>query len=138
MALTVYRRNAYDDVALLASTDLVASDWQLEVESAEAHEWGPVAAVIMDSHMNWSTPDLSRWEALRRGDPTALHETFPAASRVVPVGVPLAVMWNISSWYSWQNPRAERAFRFRFTDPRGAHFEFSHNDLVREREHVFG
>ena len=135
MGLTVTLRHVYDDVVLLSSTDLVASDWQLQVESTEAQEWVPVVAKIMDAHMNWSTPDVSRWEALRRGDPTAVRETFPGARQAVPAGLPLAVMWNISKWYAWHNPRTQRAFRFRFTDPRGHHFEFSRSDLGRE--HVF-
>jgi len=138
MGLTVFRRYAYDDVSLLASTDPAANAWRLEVEGSQAPEWLPVDAIIMDSHMNWSTPDLTLWNVLRRGEPSAIQKTFSNSSHVVPAGVPFAVTWNLSTWYEWKNTRTGGEFWFRFTDPVGTVFDFQYQSLLGEREHVFG
>lgn len=120
MGINIYKRHAYDDVTLLASTDLEASQWTLEVERFEP-TWELVRAVVMDSHLNWSTTDLSLWEGLRRGDGTSIKQAFPEARPGVPAGVPFAVMWNVSNWVY---DRLEQ--RFRFTDPDGSVYEFQH------------
>ncbi len=138
MSLTVFRRYAYDDVALLASTDPAANAWRLEVEVGEAKEWLLVDAKILDSHMNWSTPDLTRWDVLRRGEPSAIQETFPDSSRSAPAGAPFAVTWDVSNWYTWPDTRFGPEFRFRFTDPGGTVFEFQLRSLLGQQEHVFG
>jgi len=88
MGLTVLRRYAYDDVALLASTDPAANAWRLEVESDQAPEWLPVDAIIMDSHMNWSTPDLTLWDVLRRGEPSAIQKRFRIPATLYPLECP--------------------------------------------------
>ncbi len=137
MSLTVFRRYAYDDVALLASTDPAANAWRLEVESGEAKEWLLVDAKILDSHMNWSTPDLTLWDVLRRGEPSAIQETFPDSSPSAPAGVPFAVTWDVSDWYTWKDTRTGHGHRFRFTDPAGTVFEFQYRSLLDKREYVF-
>jgi hypothetical protein len=131
MGINIYRRHAYDDVTLLASTDLEASQWTLEVEGHQNSTWQPVMAVVMDSHLNWSTTDLSLWEGLCHGDATSIKQAFPEASSVVPAGVPFAVMWNVSEWvYEWLNQG------FRFIDPPGSIYEFQHD--WRQPELSFG
>lgn len=137
MTLTVSRRFVYDDVALLASTDPTANGWRLEVERGEATGWLLVHAKIVDSHMNWSTPDLALWGVLRQGEPSAIHETFPDSSPSVPAG-PFAVAWDVSNWYPWPHPTSRRAYRFRFTDPAGNLFEFHLRSSTGGHEHVFG
>lgn len=131
MGINIYRRHAYDDVTLLASTDLEASQWTLEVESDENSTCQPVQAVVMDSHLNWSTTDLSLWEGLCHGDATSIRQAFPEASSVVPAGVPFAVMWDVSRWVYGKLEHG-----FRFTDPHGSIYEFQHD--LRHPEHSFG
>jgi hypothetical protein len=137
MGITVYHAHIYDDVTLLASTDPAANAWRLEVEDDQEPVWLPIDAVIMDSHLNWSTPDLTLWDALRRGEPTAIKKEFPKASPVIPAG-PFAVMWDVSDWYyTPRNPRTGKNYRFRFTDPDGAEFEF-HTSVLEKCQPFFG
>lgn len=112
-------RFLYDDVALLRSTDPEANTWRLEVEGNRVEPWWrPVDAVIMDAHLNWSTPDLTLWSELREGDPTTIKRAFPIANHSVPAAVPFAVVWNISTWYyGGPNPRTGNRYRYRFTQP---------------------
>jgi hypothetical protein len=138
MSLTVFRRYNYDDVALLASTDPAANEWRLEVESGEALGWGLVQAKILDSHMNWSTPDLTLWDVLRRGEPSAIQKTFPDSSPSIPAEAPFAVTWDVSNWYTWPGTVFAHEHRFRFTDPSGTVFEFQLRSLLGQPEYVFG
>lgn len=131
MGITVYKCHAYDDVTLLASTDLEASQWELEVEGDNMPAWLHVTAVIMDTHLNWSTTDLSLWEGLYRGDAAVIRQAFPRASDVVPAGVPFAVMWNVSNWVY-----GDLQHSFRFIDPRGSIYDFQHD--WRQPQHSFG
>lgn len=131
MGLSVYYRHAYDDVVFIASRDVDAHLWRLEVEPGEPDEvWRSVDAAIRDSHLNWSTPDLAQWGRLRIGDPAVITEIFPDACQVVPAGVPFAVMWDLSSWYNWYdwaNPETGKPYRFRFIDPANDRaFEFTY------------
>lgn len=120
MGIRVHKEHAYDDVTLLASTDLEASQWTLE-ERDESSAWRPIQAVIEDSNLNWSTPDLSLWGGLCRGDADAIKRAFPEARSPSPAGVPFAVMWDVSRWvYDWSG------HRFRFTGPDGSTYEFQH------------
>lgn len=129
MGLTVFTRYAYDDVALLASTDVDANVWRLEVEDPGAPGWILIDPVIMCSNQNWSTPDLAMWEELRKGDPNAIRRAFPNAGQGAPVGRPLAVMWDVSDYSRWQNPRTGKGYQFRFTGPLGETFEFGYATL---------
>jgi hypothetical protein len=93
----------------------------------------------MDSHLNWSTPDLTFWELLRLGEPAAIAHVFPEASNVVPAGTPFAVMWNVSRWYKWSNPKTGEAYQFRYSDPSGGHHEFRYRDVLWLKDkHLFG
>lgn len=129
MGISIHKRHAYDDVTLLASTDLEASHWTLE-QRDEHSAWQPVQAKVVDSHLNWSTTDLSLWEGLCHGDETS-RQAFPEARSVAPAGVPFAVMWDVSKWvYGTQG------HRFRFTGPDGSSYEFQHD--WDHPEHSFG
>nr|WRX71490.1 hypothetical protein [Actinomycetes bacterium] len=67
--------------------------------------------------MNWSTRDLTLWDVLRRGEPSAIHETFPNSSPSSPAEAPFAVTWDVSNWYPWSDAIFIEEHRFRFTDP---------------------
>ena len=138
MGLTVFTKYAYDDVALLASTDAGANAWRLEAESGDGPGWVPIVSVIMCSNLNWSTPDLTMWDELRRGDPNAIRRAFPEASRVIPVGEPLAVMWDVSSYYKWEKPGTGKGYQLRFTDPLGEAFKFGFGMIVGDDQYTFG
>ena len=139
MGLTVFMRHIYDDVALLASTDAEANSWRLEAESRHGPGWVPVASVIECANLNWSTPDLTMWDELREGDPNTIRRAFPDASRGIPVGEPLAVMWDVSSYYyNWQSPQAGKGYLLRFTDPLGETFEFGHSVISGNDQYTFG
>jgi hypothetical protein len=133
LTLTVFTRHPYSDVTLIASTDPQANAWQLEVEDDEAPKWLPIEAKIMDSHLNWSTPDLTLWDVLRLGEPSTIHTVFPDAGRSTPASAPFAVMWDVSAW---TNTTTE-ALRFRFTDPAGIVFDLPYRSLLRKK-HVVG
>ena len=131
MGINIYTRHAYDDVTLLASPDLEGSQWTLEVARDERSTWQQVGAVVMDSHLNWSTTDLALWKGLCHGDAASIRHAFPEASSGAPAGVPIAVMWDVSNWvYGTLKPR------FRFTDPDGSIYEFQHD--WAHPEHSFG
>lgn len=130
MALTVTKRHMYDDVTLFASTDAEAAHWRLDVGTGEA-SWRRVPAVLMDSHLNWKTIDVSKWDELRLGDETAIKAAFPKATSGVPVGLPIAVMWDVSAWVYGTRDR-----RLRFIDPREVTYEFRHD--WRQRELTLG
>lgn len=142
MALTVFWRFMYDDVRLLASVDPDSSAWSLTVDGAtsadaEAPRWVPIEAKIVDEHLNWSTADLTHWDGLRKGDPSVIDHVFPEACPGVPVGLPMAVMWNVSAWTFWTNPRTGEPYRFRFTDPHGSPHEFEYANVVGAAKHPF-
>lgn len=134
LSLTVFTRHPYSDVTLLASADPHANAWRLKVEDDQVPKWLPVEAMIMDSHLNWSTPDLTLWDVLRLGEPGTIHTVFPDAGRGIPASAPFAVMWDVSAW---TNTRPGDAFRFRFTDPAGIVFDLPYQSLLRKK-HVIG
>lgn len=136
--LTVFRRHMYDDVALLASTDPLAHEWRLEVESAETGLWQLVKAAIQDSAMNWSTPDLALWDVLRVGEPQAVQRMFPESGPTIPARAPFAVTWDVSDWYPWSDALFIEERRFRFFDPSATMFEFRLRELLGRAEYVFG
>lgn len=72
------------------------------------------------------------------GEPSAIQETFPDSSPSAPAGVPFAVTWDVSDWYTWKDTRTGHGHRFRFTDPAGTVFEFQYRSLLDRREYVFG
>lgn len=137
-SLTVFRRHAYDDVALLASTDPQANEWRLEVESAKTELWQLVKAAIQDSAMNWSTEDLTLWDVLRVGEPQTVQRIFPESGSSVPARAPFAVTWDVSDWYPWPDALFIEERRFRFFDPSANMFEFRLRELLGQAEHVFG
>ncbi|RHW22407.1 hypothetical protein D0Z08_31530 [Nocardioides immobilis] len=138
MGITVYQRYPYDDVFLLASTDIAANAWRLEAEGNQRRDWLSVETVIMDSHLNWSTPDLTLWDALREAKLSDVHAAFPNASRVAPASAPFAVVWDVSSWCNSQRPGHGADSWFRFIDPAGAIFEFQYRSMSSERHNYFG
>jgi len=137
LKLTVSLHSVYDDVALMVSTDPTANEWRLEVESDPASNWLPIAAVIRESHLNRSTPDLSRWDELRRGEADVIQKAFPGSGGAAPAGAPLAVTWDLSNWSHKQHPTTGDGLWYRFTDPDGAGLTFQYQSLLAEREHVF-
>ena len=134
MSLAIYRRFMYDDVTLLASVDQDASAWALAVDDPthvgfDAPRWVPIEAKIVDEHLNWSTTDLSDWASLSDAEPGTIERVFPEANPAVPVGLPMAVMWDISAWTFGMNPRTGASHGFRFTDPQGSTHEFKYASL---------
>ncbi|WP_310965149.1 hypothetical protein [Nocardioides terrisoli] len=126
MSFTVFVRTAYSDVFMLASTDQEAPGWFLEVDDDRAGRWLRLDAMIGDSYLNWSTPDLSIWHDLRSGDPSVAARVFPNASPGAPAHPPFMVAWDVSHWiYLVDEP-----YRFRFVDPHGQAYEFEYQSVA--------
>lgn len=121
----MYTRSPYDDVSLIASTSAEADRWQLEVLLDARRQHHLIKPKITDAYLNWSTPDLAMWDDLRQADEAVIRRVFPDAGPGVPAAPPFAVMWDISAW--------ERGYRFRFTGPNGASYEFTYVELLRSR-----
>ena len=76
---------------------------------------------------------MSRWNELRTGSQSAIAEVFPEASPTIPVGEPLAVMWNVSKYLGGSG-------QFRFVAPSGASYPFTLDEIIRaaDKPIVFG
>ena len=112
MDFTLYLRRVYDDVALLLSVAPDACDWKLEVDDGLL-ERTLVPAKIVDSHLNWSTSDLTLWTQLRNADSVLIQHLFPDSSKDAPASTPFAVAWDISRWHWNVNSTTGKPFRLR-------------------------